>query len=75
MLREEKKTQLSAYVLLLSEVEHIVERISRLKAEHWKTQYIGGSVDLTAGQIDCVDTFIVCNEDINFARRSNALGL
>lgn len=33
MLREEKKNLLSVYVLLLSEVEHIVEQLSRLKIE------------------------------------------
>lgn len=60
MLREEKKTQLSAYVLLLSEVEHIVERISRLKAEEaLPPPRIGGYTGVSTGNKDRMERAII----------------
>lgn len=60
MLREEKKNLLSAYVLLLSEVEHIAEQLSRLKiAETLPPQRLGDMTVKSSGGKDRLERAIL----------------
>lgn len=60
MFREEKKTRLSAYVLLLSEVEHIAEQLAHLKAEEaLPPPKIGGYTGVSTGSKDRMEWAII----------------
>lgn len=76
MLREEKKTQLSTYALLLSEVENIAEHIARLKAEEeLPPPRLGSYTGSSTGRKDRMERAIIRRieyEEMNLPRLQEA---